>query len=111
MRLMSKVGASIATAAILGTLFAGNAFASDPNGCTITGNGWKSHNWCRISKRSVNITHQTNSTTIVNDVDAVVNTGGVKVKGNTTDEGTVNTSTGDGTLKIKIVNSTWSVNR
>lgn len=105
MNLKYKIGASIATAAFLGAILTGSAFAAD-NTCKIKGNGVGSTNKCKIQVEKNKVVIQENNAFVKNFVGVSTDTGGNSANGNTTGGGSeVKVKTGDATATVTITNT------
>jgi hypothetical protein len=102
---LKKVGAGIATTALLALSAAPAAFAAD-NDVWVAGNGAFSDNNVRLSDRNSSSVTQRNDTRISNDVENRLNTGGNHASFNT--GGSVTIYSGDANATTSIANEAGS---
>lgn len=98
MQLKYKIGAGIATAALLGSSFIPTVFADNE----ISGNGDGSYNKIKITNNCTQTLSQSNVSTVVNNVSSNASTGGNNANGNT--GGDVLVDTGNATSTVTITN-------
>lgn len=104
MNLKYKIGASIATAAFLGSILTPTAFAAD-NKCIISGNGDRSNNRCKILVEKKKIIIKKNFAKVENVIGAYADTGGNNANKNTTNGGDVSIDTGNATVTVTVTNT------
>ncbi|MGE5042257.1 MAG: hypothetical protein ACM3IJ_05145 [Candidatus Levyibacteriota bacterium] len=100
MNIKQKIGAGLATAAMLGAVIAPATFASTTN-TTISGNGNFSFNKVKVTNSNGSMTFQKNKQFVGTEVGSSSSTGGNNASGNV--GGTTTVRTGPATSTVKVV--------
>ncbi len=97
-----RIGA-LATSIVAGGMLLAPASLAADNTCTITDNGVRSRNRCRIKVVKKSATIQINAAKVRNKVGVISNTGGNEANNNT--GGSVTSDSGNSTVTVTITNT------
>lgn len=104
MKLIYRIGGSIATASLIAGSFAGAVFAE--SAVTISGNGNGSDNTVKITQICNTSVVQKNKTTVETAADAISSTGGNQANNNTGGDVTVDTGNATSSINVLVGGST-----
>lgn len=99
MNIKYKIGTGIATAAFLGAILTGSAFAAD---LEISGNGAGSNNTIEVSNSNSTGVIQKNDVEVITEVVSVANTGGNTANSNTGGDVTIDTGKASSTVNVTV---------
>lgn len=100
MNLKHKIGASIATAAFLGAMLTGSAFAAD---LEISGNGVNSTNKIIVNNSNSTNVGQTNEMVVETEIVSLALTGGNKANSNTGGDVSIDTGNASSTVNVSVL--------